>query len=87
MQAANLIHAAGESPPGGLPPDTYAVALACPDEASLRELGRRLSASGVRHRAVVETEGPRAGQLMALGVEPGRREDLRRHLSSLPLVR
>ena len=87
MQAANLIHAAGESSPGGLPSTTSAVALTCPDEASLRELGRRLSASGVRHRAILESEGLHAGQLMAIGVEPAGKEALRKHLSSLPLLR
>lgn len=87
LQAANLVHAAGESSPGDLPSTTSAVALTCPDEASLRELGRRLSASGVRHRAIIESEGPHAGQLMAIGVEPGRKEALRRHLSMLPLLR
>lgn len=87
MQAANLIHAAGESSPGNLPSTTYAVALTCPDEASLRSLAERLSAAGVRHRAIIETEGPHAGQLMAIGCVPGTRGGLKKHLSSLPLLK
>lgn len=87
LQAANLIHAAGESSPGGLPSTTYAVALTCPDEAALRSLGERLTAAGVRHCAIIESDGPHAGQLMAIGLEPERRSILKRHLSMLPLLR
>lgn len=82
---ANLIHAAGESSPGNLPPTTSAVSLTCPDEASLRVLAEVLSAAGVRHRAITETAGPHAGQLMAIGCAPCAREEVRRFLSALPL--
>ena len=87
LQAANLIHAAGESSPGDLPSTTYAVALTCPDEAALLELGVRLSASGVRHRAIIESDGEHAGRLMAIGLVPGPRKELKRLLSSLPLLK
>lgn len=87
MQAANLIHAAGESSPGNLSPKTSAVALTCPDEAVLRSLAARLTAAGVRHRAIMETEGPHAGELMALGLEPCPKEVPRKLLSSLPLLK
>lgn len=87
MQAANFIHAAGESSPGNLPSTTYAVALTCADEAELRSLAARLTAVGVRHCAIIESEGEHAGQLMALGLAPGRKEVLRKFLSQLPLLR
>jgi hypothetical protein len=85
IRDANLIHAAGESSPGNLPPTTSAVSLTCPDEAALRLLAELLSASGVRHRAIVETTGPFAGQLMAVGVVPCSKKEVRRFLSALPL--
>jgi hypothetical protein len=87
VAAANIVHAAGESSPGNLPSSTYAVALACPDEVALRSLAARLTAVGVRHRAIVECEGEHAGQMMAIGCAPERKEVMRRHLSSLPLLR
>jgi hypothetical protein len=85
VRDANLIHAAGESSPGKLPPTTSAVSLTCPDEAALAVLAKLLSAAGVRHRAIVETVGPHAGQLMAIGLEPCAKEVPRQFLSSLPL--
>lgn len=92
LQAANLIHAAGESSPGNLPPETHAVALTCPDEASLRALSAVLTANGVRHRAIIEGDcscesTPYDGQLMAIGVEPQHRGGVKKFLSSLPLLR
>lgn len=87
MQAANLVHAAGESSPGNLPSSTYAVALTCSDEAVLRSLAARLTAAGVRHRAIIESEGEHAGHLMAIGLEPGDRRVLRKYVSSLPLLK
>jgi hypothetical protein len=87
VQAANLIHAAGESSPGNLASNTYAVALACPDEPALEALRAVLTANGVHYRAIVETEGPHAGQLMALGLVPCDRASVRKALSQLPLLR
>lgn len=87
VQAANIVHAAGESSPGNLPRSTYAVALTCPDEAAMRSLADRLTATGVCHCAIIETEGEHAGQLMAIGVRPAPREEVRRNLSSLPLLK
>lgn len=85
--AANLVHAAGESSPGDLPDGTYAVVLGVPDEQALRAVCARLRLAQVQYRRVVETEGPHAGQLMALGLVPRRKEDVRRFVSSLPLLR
>jgi peptidyl-tRNA hydrolase len=85
--AAQLIHAAGESSPGGIPDDTHAVALAARDEASLLELEARLLSAGVVHHAVREPDEPWCGALMAIGFPPQDRVNLRRLLSSLPLLR
>jgi hypothetical protein len=82
-----LIHAAGESSPGNLTPGTYAIALTTPDEVSLARLAMQLRRAGVKFSMIREPDAPFGGALMALGLEPGRKEELRRHLSSLPLLR
>lgn len=64
-----------------------AVCLTTPDEAALQDVARRLQDAGVRVRLVVETEGRYAGQLMAVGCVPTRREVVGRHVSSLPLLK
>lgn len=87
VQAANLVHAAGESSPGNLAEGTNAVVLTTPDEASLYALACRLERLGVRFVRVVEPDEPHNGALMALGLTPVPREEVRRHLSSLPLLR
>lgn len=81
------MHAAGESSPGDLANGTYAVVLAVPDEAALQQLADELYVNAVPHVVIVETDGPHAGQAMAIGLRPGRKEVLRRSLSSLPLLR
>ena len=65
VQSAYLIHAAGESSPGDLPPDTRAVALLSRDEAHLREVAAQLEASGVPHSAIEEE-----GILYSVGLRP-----------------
>lgn len=86
LQAANLVHAAGESSPGGLPSGTYAVALHA-THAQLAHLAMRLRASGVPHACVHEPDAPWCGALMAIGLVPAPREEVRRLVSSLPLVK
>jgi DNA gyrase inhibitor GyrI len=88
VQVAQTIHAAGESCEGPLPSGTYAVALAVPNEDSLRSLAQRLWDGEVPHTVIEEVDGPFAGQAMAIGCWPTReRERMRRFTSSLPLVR
>lgn len=84
---AQVIHAAGESSPGNLPSGTYAVALAVPDEATLAREADRLERAGVQLVRIHEPDQPYCGQLMALGLVPARKEDMRKHLSSLPLLK
>lgn len=42
---------------------------------------------GVRHKCVVESDEPYAGQMMAIGIVPQERTKVRKLLSNLPLVR
>lgn len=82
-----LVHAAGESSPGELPEGTYAIVLAVPDVAALEREAKRLRARGVAHVEIYEPDAPYNGALMAIGLRPARKEDVRRHVSSLPLLR
>jgi len=83
---ANTVHAAGES--AGIPPGTFAVALATADQAELEQVRDRLTELGVPFSAIVETQGEHAGELMAIGVEPlTDRSEIRKAVSSLPLVK
>lgn len=82
-----LVHAAGESSPGGLPPDTYAVVLAVPNEQALEKVAATLHARCVDLVEIHESDPPWSGQLMALGLAPKNKEVLRRYVSSLPLLR
>lgn len=81
------MHAAGESSPGNLPSGTHAIVLVVPDEMALRGVAVRLARAGIEFVRIEEPDAPYDGALMALGVVPGRKEVLRRSLSSLPLLR
>jgi hypothetical protein len=82
-----ICHAAGESSPGDLPADTYAVVLVCRDELHLALVADALETKGVELVRVREPDPPYDGALMALGLRPAKKEVLRRHLSCLPLLR
>jgi hypothetical protein len=81
------VHAAGESSPGNLPHDTHAVVLSVPDASALEALRVRLEAAHVPHVAIREPDAPWNNALMSIGLVPGRKEILRRYLSSIPLLR
>ena len=85
LQAANIVHAAGESGPAER--GTHAVCLVAPNATVLAAVAERLEAAGVRCARIVESDPPYAGELMAIGCPPGGREVVRRVLSSLPLLR
>lgn len=87
LQAAQIVHAAGESSPGNIPAGTYAIVLAVPDKHALAAEAYRLTKVGVSLTPIYEPDAPYHGELMALGLTPGRKEDLRRHLSCLPLLK
>jgi hypothetical protein len=84
---AQLGHAIGQSVDGPHPPEMYVVVLAARDELHLTVEAERLERAGVPLVRVVENEGPYAGQLTAVGLRPGRKAALGRHVSSLPTLR
>lgn len=77
-----ITHAAGESSPGNLIKNTYAVVLAARDLKHLHVIRQHLHDCDVPH-VLIEEEG----EPMAIGVVPDSRSKLKRHLSSLPLLR
>lgn len=89
MQAAQCIHAAGESSPGNLPKGTYAIALHARDEANLWQIAAQLKMAGIAHHLIVEADEPYSGQAMAIGIEPCDRKNkaLKRITSKLQLIK
>ena len=85
--AAQLVHAAGESSPGDLPPHTFAIALATKSEIQLLALEKRLISQNIPHTAIRETDAPWSGQLMAIGIAPCDRSIVRKEVSQLPLIK
>jgi hypothetical protein len=86
-QSAMIVHAAGESSPGNLPDTTHAVVLVVDDEAALMKLSLRLHREGLAHRVVREPDAPWNNAIMAIGIAPARKDVVRRHVSSLRLLR
>ena len=84
--AAQIVHAAGESSPGELPEGTIAVALSATPQ-QLYQLEQRLIKDKIPHKAIREPDEPWHGALVAIGVCPDRKENLRKYFSQLPLVR
>ena len=87
MQAAQLIHAAGRSSPGGLAEGTYAIALTTENETELCKLAAVLKLSGIRSELIVESDTPFEGQAMALGIAPTDRKLLKPYLARFPLLK
>ena len=85
-QAAQLIHAAGYSVSEPVPDGSYAIALHAKDEAELRALAEKLTAGGIEHKLIIESDPPYAGQAMAIGVRPMDRKRVKPFLSSFALV-
>jgi hypothetical protein len=73
---------AGESNPANLR-GLHVVILVVPTAATLLELSDKLSQAGVQHLL----QRADNGDPMTVGCEPDRKEKLRKHLSSLPLLR
>lgn len=86
VAAAQLIHAAGESAFNPVQPGTYAVALSASAD-QLARLVLKLKAEGVRHACVYEPDAPFNGALLAVGIEPRAKSEVRRYVASLPLIR
>jgi hypothetical protein len=87
LQAAQIVHAAGESSPGNLDPGTFAVVLSAANERALMGIAERLERERVAFVPVFEPDAPHNGALMALGLRPARKEALKRHVSQLPLLK
>jgi len=81
------VHAVGESVDGRHAEGTYAVVLTVPDERALHAVHARLKLARVEHVRVYEPDPPWNNALMALGLVPARKEELRRYVSSLPLLK
>lgn len=86
-QAAQLIHAAGQSVTESVSEGTYAIALHVASEEALRSLSVRLTTASIAHTLIIESDAPYSGQAMALGIKPADRKLLKPFLSSYPLVR
>src|SRR5690242_19751358 len=86
-QAAQLIHAAGQSVTEPATEGTYAIALHVKDEVELYRLTAKLELAGIKHTLIRESDAPYAGQLMAIGIPPMDRKRLKPLLSSYPLAR
>jgi len=84
---AQLGHAIGQSVLGPHSREMYVVVLACRDELHLQHEADRLEREGVALVRVVENAGPYTGQLTAVGLCPGRKGVLGRHVSQLPRLR
>ena len=82
-----LIHAAGESSNGRIPPHTFAIALTCKSERELDMLSQTLFVAGIQHKRIIEDDAPYCGELMALGIVPGERKKLKKFFSKLPLIK
>lgn len=87
LREAQVIHAAGESSPGGIPPGTFAIALAARDEAELLAIEKRLTDAGASFVSVREPDSPWNGSLMAIGLAPAPKSVLRPLLSSIPCLK
>ena len=84
-QVAQVAHAASEA--SGHPP-TIVVALAVPDETTLRRVAEALGQQSLTYQLIVEDAGPFAGQATALGICPSTdRAAIRKVTSALPLVK
>lgn len=85
LAAAQIVHAAGESSPGGLQEGCYAVVLAVEGVGGLEDLERLLVARSVSHRAIREPD--LGGELTAIGLEPAPKSSAGRWVSHIPLYR
>jgi hypothetical protein len=86
-QAAQLIHAAGESSPGNLPPHTFAIALAARDEEHLKQISWELFKNKIKHKLIFEPDPPYNGSLMAIGIVPMERSKIKPLMANLPLLK
>ena len=82
---AQLLHAAGESSPGNLPPNTHAVVLGVENQAKLLALEKRLIELEIPHRAIREPD--QNNELMAIGLVPAPKASVKYAVSNLKLLK
>jgi len=87
VTGAQLVHAAVDSSPGGLPEGTFAVVLAARSEMELLSLEKKLIAKNIQHAAIREPNAPWCGQLMAIGIAPCDRSLVKKEVSNFPLLK
>jgi peptidyl-tRNA hydrolase len=54
---------------------------------ALLALEAKLQLAGVPHRAIRENDPPWSGELLAIGICPTQKKEVKRFVSDLPLVR
>ncbi len=69
------------------PHEAIAIVLGSKNEGRLRKLKEQLAAAGVAHVAVHEMDGEYAGQLMAIGLQPGPKETLAAYVNEFHMLR
>lgn len=77
----------GSAPTIVQPDETIAVVLGARNEGRLVKLEAALMAAAITHAAIRETEGPCAGQLMAIGLMPGPKEALSPFVNDFHMLR
>ena len=86
--ASQIVHAAGETSPGGLPEGTYAIVLAVHGIRELLTVRANLEAAGIPHKLICEPDAPYNGAPTAIGLVPTQdRRKIRKILGRLPLLK
>lgn len=86
LLAAAVTHAAGESSPGNLESGTNAVVLGL-SGPELHAWQDRLADASVPHIPIIENDHPYEDVLVAVGLPPCARADVRSFTKKLPLLR
>ena len=81
------MHATGESVNCAVPRGTHAVVLAAKTSTQLNQISDKLKLANVEHCLIIENDEPYVGELLAIGIQPQERTEVKRHLSSLPLLK
>lgn len=86
--AAQLVHAAGESNPGG--EHSYVVVLSVSSKEELLDIEKKLCDANIVHVAVREIDSPYNGELMTIGINPifrSKNKQFRRIVSGIKLLK
>lgn len=87
-QAAQIVHAAGESVERKVQSGTHAIVLAVKNEEHLLETYEKLNLLKIPNVLIAEPDPPWCGQFMAIGIKPTKdRKYIKKALSRLPLLK